>query len=47
MAAKDSHVALDRIIPPTAAEVSTIIKRKLLTRAEIRDRFEDLLAVWA
>jgi len=27
---------------PTPAEVSSIERRKLLTRAEIRDRFEDL-----
>ena len=29
---------------PTAAEVSTIRRRELLTRAEIRDRFADLVA---
>jgi hypothetical protein len=29
---------------PTAAEVSTIARRVLLTRAEIRDRLDDLLA---
>jgi hypothetical protein len=28
--------------PPTPAEVSSIRRRELLTRAEIRDRFEDL-----
>jgi hypothetical protein len=48
MTSKDYQLALDRIMasqrPPTAAEVSTIIKRTLLTRAEIRDRFEDLQA---
>jgi len=30
--------------PPTAAEVSTITRRKLLTRAELRRRFDDVTA---
>ena len=51
MTSKDYQLALDRIMasqrPPTAAEVSTIVKRTLLTRAEIRDRFDDLLAAGA
>jgi hypothetical protein len=51
MTSKDYQSALDRIMasqrPPSAAELSTIVMRRRLTRAEIRNRFDDLLAAGA